>query len=169
MAIHSQKHVAVLNTDNCHFMIKIVVFIDWLIYYCIDTTQRDGSYEIMLYTCFPLHSIFHCKLHTTPYEATRPRMISWNNCVKSAFSNSKFLHTPHIKRCNFVFTSISILWSKMLENNKPFFKKCNTQHSFKVTEHVVARYWGKSQRQVNTNFGDRMSKSRKSKYRHFIQ
>jgi hypothetical protein len=26
-------------------MIRIVVFIDWLIYYYIDTTQRDGSYQ----------------------------------------------------------------------------------------------------------------------------
>ena len=26
-------------------MIKIVVFIDWLIYYYIDTTQRDGSFQ----------------------------------------------------------------------------------------------------------------------------
>ena len=34
-----------VNCDNCHFMIKIVVFIDWLIYYYIDTTQRDGSYQ----------------------------------------------------------------------------------------------------------------------------
>ena len=28
-------------------MIKIVVFIDWLIYYYTDTTQRDGSYQIL--------------------------------------------------------------------------------------------------------------------------
>jgi hypothetical protein len=29
----------------CHFMIRIFVFIDWLIYCYIDTTQRDGSYK----------------------------------------------------------------------------------------------------------------------------
>jgi len=40
-------YVAVLKTDNFHFMIKIVVIIDWLIYYYIDTTQRDGSYQIL--------------------------------------------------------------------------------------------------------------------------
>jgi hypothetical protein len=34
------------NTDNCHFIIKMVVFIDWLIYHYIDTKQRDGSYQI---------------------------------------------------------------------------------------------------------------------------
>ena len=28
-----------------HIMINIVVFIDWLIYYYVDTTQRDGSYQ----------------------------------------------------------------------------------------------------------------------------
>jgi hypothetical protein len=30
----------------CHFMIRIVVFVDWPIYYCIDITQCDGSYQI---------------------------------------------------------------------------------------------------------------------------
>jgi hypothetical protein len=29
-------------------MIKIFVFIDWLIYYYIDTTQRVGSYQMYL-------------------------------------------------------------------------------------------------------------------------
>jgi hypothetical protein len=28
-------------------MIRIVVFIDWIIYYYIDITQRDGSYQIV--------------------------------------------------------------------------------------------------------------------------
>ena len=32
-------------SENCHFMIKKTVFVDWLIYYYIDTTQRDGSYQ----------------------------------------------------------------------------------------------------------------------------
>jgi hypothetical protein len=29
----------------CHFMIRIVVFVDWLIYYYTAITQRDGSYQ----------------------------------------------------------------------------------------------------------------------------
>jgi hypothetical protein len=30
-------------------MIKIVVFIDWVMYCYIDTTQRDGSYQILTF------------------------------------------------------------------------------------------------------------------------
>jgi len=40
------------------------------------------------------------------------------------------------------------------------YKKSKTQHSCNVTESVLARYWGKLQRYVNTYFGDLMSKSR---------
>ena len=29
------------------FLIKIFVFIDWLIYYYIDTIQRDASFQII--------------------------------------------------------------------------------------------------------------------------
>ena len=32
-------------------MIKIVVYIDWLIYYYIDTTQQDGSYQRTGFVC----------------------------------------------------------------------------------------------------------------------
>jgi hypothetical protein len=38
--------VAVLNTDNCHFMIKIAVFIGWLTYYYIDV-GASGLYVVM--------------------------------------------------------------------------------------------------------------------------
>jgi hypothetical protein len=39
----------------CHFMIRIVVFVDWPIYYCIDITQRDGSYQkkCVCSLCYP--------------------------------------------------------------------------------------------------------------------
>ena len=43
--------MTIISYDNCHFMINIVVFIDWLTYYCIDTTQRDGSYQIVNTHC----------------------------------------------------------------------------------------------------------------------
>jgi hypothetical protein len=32
-------------SENYHFCGKKIVFIDWLIYYYIDTTQRYGSYQ----------------------------------------------------------------------------------------------------------------------------
>ena len=35
-------------------MIKIFVFIDWLIYYYIDTTQRDGSYQKHAYSALTM-------------------------------------------------------------------------------------------------------------------
>jgi len=40
--------ISTKNTDNYHLRIKIVVFIDRLIYYYIDTTQRNCSYQTEL-------------------------------------------------------------------------------------------------------------------------
>lgn len=34
-----------LVISTVYFMIKIVVFVEWLIYYNIDITQWDGSYQ----------------------------------------------------------------------------------------------------------------------------
>ena len=55
-------------------MIKIVVFIDWLIYYYIDTTQRDGSYQIKKDRLSQL--VFNYKQIITWYQAIKLRNIA---------------------------------------------------------------------------------------------
>jgi hypothetical protein len=71
-------------------MIKIVVFIDWLIYYNIDKTQRDGSYQIRN-ICIVLIEIVY-----------NPKRVKWR--YKFTFSrHNSFLHYYYnVLRCRLV-------------------------------------------------------------------
>jgi hypothetical protein len=80
-------------------MIRIVVFVDWLIYYYFDKTQRDGSYQTSPVYCFRLHfpkaffnAIFHVGLNFTI------GLYVWGFAEDSSFTGCSALSTGNYLR-----------------------------------------------------------------------